>query len=153
MLEEMNDNGCVVHVATYNTFITYLCKNGNFEDAFGILDTMKCIFGEQDIVSCNIIVSGLYREGKIKEAYDIFENMPSRGCEPTMVTYRIMLDGLCGARCFKEASVFLESMVPKGFNPRRISVYEVISDLYMDGKIDCALSLLRNMEKECLVDF
>ncbi|CAI9286828.1 unnamed protein product [Lactuca saligna] len=98
---EMQKNGCLPNVVTYNTLIDAYCKSRKLDDAFKLFKTMTNKDLEPNLISYNVILNGLAREWRMNETDEVLEEMKHKRIIPDEVTYNTLVNGYCKEACVK----------------------------------------------------
>jgi pentatricopeptide repeat protein len=67
-------------------------KNGKFEKAIEVFDSMKKDGIEPAVVTYNIMFDAYNKSGKVERAIEMFDSMKKDGIEPDVVTHTTMIN-------------------------------------------------------------
>lgn len=80
---------------TYLAMIDGLFKNGHFEEAMALLQSLERDKYELNIEVYSLVIDGLRRVGRLEEARKKLDQLTEKGLVPDVVTYIILINGLC----------------------------------------------------------
>ncbi|XP_010028839.2 pentatricopeptide repeat-containing protein At2g17140 [Eucalyptus grandis] len=135
------------NTVTYNLMLQGFCKEGMWEEAKTLGDTMKRKGELMKLESYNIQLLGLIRKGNLLEAQSIINEMIESGVEPSIYTYNIVIDGLCKNGMLSDARTVMHSMQSSSVSPDTISYSTLAQGYCSKGKMREARNILQEMMK------
>ncbi|XP_030450320.2 LOW QUALITY PROTEIN: pentatricopeptide repeat-containing protein At2g17140 [Syzygium oleosum] len=135
------------NTVTYNLMLEGFCKEGMWEEAKTLGDTMKRKGELMKLESYNIWLLGLIRKGNLLESQSIINEMIESGVEPSIYTYNIVIDGLCKNGMLSDARTVMRSMKSSGVSPDTITYSTLAQGYCGKGKMLEARNILQEMMK------
>ncbi|KAI6700959.1 hypothetical protein NL676_015283 [Syzygium grande] len=135
------------NTVTYNLMLEGFCKEGMWEEAKTLGDTMKRKGELMKLESYNIWLLGLIRKGNLLKAQSIINEMTESGVEPSIYTYNIVIDGLCKNGMLSDARTVMRSMKSSGVSPDTITYSTLAQGYCSKGKMLEARNILQEMMK------
>ncbi|KAJ6345880.1 hypothetical protein OIU78_008528 [Salix suchowensis] len=143
--EEMDRNGCLPNVVTYNTVIGAYCKLKRIDEAFKLLRSMGLKGLEPNLLTYNMVINGLCREGRIEETSGVLAEMGRKGFAPDEVTYNTLVNGYCKVGNFHQALVLHSEMLRNGLSPDVVTYTSLINTMCKAGNLNRAMGIFDQM--------
>lgn len=90
----MSGGGFIILLYATNMVLKGLCRNIEVYESWDLLNIMKKIDIQPDIVSYNTIITGLCKERILDKGTDLIFEMEGSNCELVSFTYCILIDGI-----------------------------------------------------------
>ncbi|KAJ1688751.1 hypothetical protein LUZ63_012906 [Rhynchospora breviuscula] len=145
MLNKMHKLACIPNVVPYSIIIDALCKKGEINKAFRLLDQMLLEGLVPDVIIYSSLILGLHVRGEIRRAEEVMQQMVSRGRHPDVVTYGTLINGLCKNGEIEKAEELLHVMSSQGFQPNVVTYTTLIDGFCKKGLLDKAVEKLQCM--------
>ncbi|KAI8851658.1 hypothetical protein BC829DRAFT_415128 [Chytridium lagenaria] len=91
ILDEMAADGVSPNVYIYNTFISTFVKNGEYEKAVGLKETMRKHGIEPDATTFNIFLEGFLSRGQWDKANTLLTEMSAANIKRDIVTFNTLI--------------------------------------------------------------
>ncbi|KAB5553316.1 hypothetical protein DKX38_010627 [Salix brachista] len=83
----------IANVFTYNSLLSWLCKEGKMSEACSIWEKMVRKGVQPSVVSYNNMIFGHCQQGDLDSANGVFVEMDEKGLKPNLITYSVLMDG------------------------------------------------------------
>lgn len=120
-MDQMIAEGLKPDKLTYNSVLTYYCKEGNIKKAADIVQTMTANGCEPDMVTYGTLISGLCKAGRTQVACKLLRTVQIKGMVPGPKAYNPLIQALFKQRKTKEAVRLFREMADKGEAPDAIT--------------------------------
>lgn len=125
----------------YNYVVDALCKNGKFDLALTLFETM---LNEHqwpkkltvNLGSFNVMVDGWFGQGKCQEAVEVFNKMWEYRCSPDVLSYNNLIEQLCKNGMLGEAERIYSEMGEKGVSADEFTYGLLIENCFKDRRVD-----------------
>ncbi|KAF5735293.1 putative pentatricopeptide repeat-containing protein [Tripterygium wilfordii] len=137
--------GIAIDACCLNILIKGLCKSGNMDAAFYVLDEFpkqKCM---PNVRTYSTLMRGLCENGRVEEAIKLLDRMESEGIDADTITFNVLISGLRKQGRVEEGVNLLNGMKRKGCEPDAGSYHEVLYTLLDAKKIVEAKELMSRM--------
>lgn len=92
LLQSMEMNGPSPDAVSYNTFMSYYGRRGDFKALAGVMDQMASLGVAGDVFSFSTILSALLKAGRDEAPDLVLSIMRKQGVEPNVATYSAIID-------------------------------------------------------------
>lgn len=92
LLRNMHDAGISPDLVSYNTFLAYYGRRGDFKELANVVNDMENAHLVGDVFSFSTILSALLKAGREDAPDIIFKLMQKQGIEPNVATYTAIID-------------------------------------------------------------
>eukprot|EP00891_Asterochloris_glomerata_P006084 jgi/Astpho2/6084/Aster-04031 len=117
---EMQQEGCMPNIVTYNTLIDVYGKLGQWQEALGVLETLR-MEGIQPVTrTCNTLMIACNTSGQWQEALRVYEDMLAAGHVPNTTTYNALITAHSKAGSFNKVLEAFQQMVQQGERSREL---------------------------------
>ncbi|XXG76131.1 hypothetical protein AAC387_Pa08g0552 [Persea americana] len=137
--------GIIPNVFTCNILIKALCKKGDIDAAFWVLDEMPSLGMVPNVVTYTTILTGLCAGGDMEGARRVFDEILDGGWVPDAMSYTILIDGYCKKGRLMDGIKVMDDMEENGVSPNDVTFSVVIEAYCKEKKAGEALSLLDDM--------
>ena len=131
----MIDLGCQPNVATFNTIIKLLCREGRFREAYAFVDQMRKKGCDPNVITYHCFFQNLNRPQEILE---LFDKMVKRGCRPRMETYVMLMKKFGRWGFLRPVFIVWKAMEEHGCSPDAFAYNALIDALLQKGMIEMA---------------
>ncbi|CAA0816190.1 Pentatricopeptide repeat-containing protein [Striga hermonthica] len=130
-----------------NRLIFALAKCGHVESALLIVDQMKSLKCEPDLVTYNMVLAILGRQGRVDDMLRLFELIKAAaGLAPDIVTYNTVLNCVRKMGRFDLCLFYFEEMSERGIQPDVVSYKALVESLGRSGHVEEALRAFDEMK-------
>ncbi|XWS48564.1 hypothetical protein CRYUN_Cryun13aG0088000 [Craigia yunnanensis] len=131
----------------YNYVLDALSKNGKFDEALRLFESMKNEHNPPRRLAVNLgsfdVIADVYcAEGKFKEAMEVFRFMGDYRCSPDTFSFNNLIDHLCQNGLLGEAE---ELYGDKGVSPDEYTYVLLMDACFKVNRIDDGASYFRKM--------
>ncbi|KAK1402323.1 Pentatricopeptide repeat-containing protein [Heracleum sosnowskyi] len=131
---------------TFNIVLRGMCKVGEPDKAFVLLNDMNSFGCLPDVVSYNILINGFCRIGNVVRAYELLREIQSQDqFPPDIVSYTSVISGYCRQGEMDKASNLFDQMISRGIKPNLVTFNAVIDGFGKTGDMTSALSMYARM--------
>ena len=88
---QMVEEGVVPNLVTYNILIDVHVKNGQWEEALSLLDTLEQQGIAAEARTYNTVISACNRSGQHERALAVYDRMLAAGVKPSATTYTALI--------------------------------------------------------------
>ncbi|KAF8646867.1 hypothetical protein HU200_065672 [Digitaria exilis] len=122
-----------------------LTSNGRFDEAAGIMQSMRAEGHQPDNVTYSQLVYGLCKANRLDDARNVFDEMEAQGCIPDLKTWTVLIQGHCAAGDVDRALQYLTEMIDKNLDADADLLDVMIKGLCSHEKVDAAYTLFVEM--------
>ncbi|AQK98020.1 Pentatricopeptide repeat-containing protein [Zea mays] len=122
-----------------------LTRNGMFDEAAEIVQTMKAQGHQPDNVTYSQLVYGLCKADKLEDARKVLDEMEAEGCVPDLKTWTLLIHGCCLAGDVDRAVQYLTEMIEKGLDADANLLDVILKGLCSHEKVEEAYSFFIEM--------
>ncbi|KAL8155941.1 uncharacterized protein LOC141666442 [Apium graveolens] len=132
---------CYPDTCTFNVVLRGMCKVGEPDKAFVLLNDMNSFGCFPDVVSYTSVISGYCRLGEMEKASNLFDKMISSGIEPNIFTFNAVIDGFGKTGDMSSALSMYARMLYLGCQPDVVTFTSLIDGHCRMGQVDHGLKL------------
>ncbi|KAF4382786.1 hypothetical protein G4B88_021569 [Cannabis sativa] len=147
LFESMKKKSDVMHLESYNIWLSALMRRGKLLEARLLLKEMVDQGIELSVCTYNIMIDGLCKGGMISDAKMVMGLMISSGISPDAVTYTTLLHGYCRRGKVFEANRVLQDMMMNNCAPNTHTCNILLHSLWKEGRTSEAEKLLQKMNE------
>ncbi|WOH14141.1 hypothetical protein DCAR_0933657 [Daucus carota subsp. sativus] len=137
---------CFPDTCTFNIVLRGMCKVGEPDKAFVMLNDMDNHGCLPDVVSFNTLINGFCRIGNVARAYELLRKIQSEGrFPPDVVSYTSVISGYCRLGEMYNASSIFDEMINRGVKPNLVTFNAVIDGFAKTGDMSSALNIYEKM--------
>lgn len=125
--------GIEIDACCLNIMIKGLCRRGDLDGAFKVLDEFPQQKCKPNVRTYSILMDELCDRGKVEEAFWLLERMERENIEPDTVAFNILISGLRKQGRVDEGMELLHKMRLKGCRPNQATYQEILYGL-IDAK-------------------
>ncbi|KAI3828781.1 hypothetical protein L1987_02891 [Smallanthus sonchifolius] len=139
----LHPNTCIL-----NILVKHLCKNGNLESAFEVVEEMKLSDASYpNLITYSTLMDGLCEKGRLEEAINLFEEMVSKDkIVPDALTYHILINGFCRGGKVDCAVKIVDFMRKNGCNPNIFNYSTLMNGFCKEGNLHEAKMVFNEMK-------
>ncbi|GLB36039.1 putative PPR repeat family protein [Lyophyllum shimeji] len=134
LLKQMEAHGPSPDLVSYNTFMAYYGRRGNFKALASLVSRMAAQKLEGDVFSFSTILSALLKAGRDDAPEIMFDIMRKHGIEPNVATYSAIIDHQMrerNERNLEAAMRMLQTMEQDpDLQPNEITYTSILAGLY-----------------------
>jgi len=142
-----NNTPCDTTFFTASKAIQDFGKLGKWEEAVGVLRSMKDMNVKPNVVNFNLAISACGQKKQWECALKLLEEMQDESIEPNVITYNTAISACGKAMKWDRAMGLLEHMKTKQVQPDKLSYNSTISACGKGMKPEMALNLLEEMKQ------
>ncbi|XP_021764688.1 pentatricopeptide repeat-containing protein At3g14580, mitochondrial-like [Chenopodium quinoa] len=143
--------GVEIDACSLNILIKGLCKCGQLEDAYQVLDEFPKQGCKPNKVTYSTIMHCMCEKGMVDEAFGLINRMEKEGVSPDAVTFNILVSGLRKQGRIEEAMELLDRMRLMGCDPNKGTYQEVLYGLIKSKKFVDAKNFVYKMRSKSLI--
>mmetsp|Transcript_4943 Transcript_4943/g.6972 ORF Transcript_4943/g.6972 Transcript_4943/m.6972 type:complete len:1087 (-) Transcript_4943:79-3339(-) len=132
-------------VVSYNTVIGALAKEGRFDDAFEIFESMKQQNVQPDKITYTSLIKACVHDGDIEE---LLLDMKERKVKADVVTYNTMVKVLCDRNRWYDAKNLITDMEASGIMPNSMTYGLLMDALLKANKPAACLTLFESASSD-----
>ncbi|KAL9671621.1 hypothetical protein QQ045_009191 [Rhodiola kirilowii] len=151
MIDVMDNVGVEADVITFNTLMEAFFKSGRVDDAEKIEEMMNKKNIAINIRTCNAKLRGLMAQRRTSDAVELFSKLETMGLQPDVYTFNALIQGFRDEENLEEAKRWYNEMMKCGIAPDKVTYINLIPLLCERGDSDMALSLCKQLIKDCVL--
>ncbi|CBI22115.3 unnamed protein product, partial [Vitis vinifera] len=145
--KKVQDSGCKIDTATYNSLITLFLNKGLPYKAFEVYESMEAAGCLLDGSTYELMIPSLAKSGRLDAAFKLFQEMKEKNLRPSFLVFASLVDSMGKAgRLDTSMKVYME-MQGFGLRPSATMYVSLIESFVKAGKLETALRIWDEMKK------
>ena len=145
--KKVQDSGCIIDTATYNSLITLFLNKGLPYKAFEVYESMEAAGCLLDGSTYELMIPSLAKSGRLDAAFKLFQEMKEKNLRPSFLVFASLVDSMGKAgRLDTSMKVYME-MQGFGLRPSATMYVSLIESFVKAGKLETALRIWDEMKK------
>ncbi|KAJ6361390.1 hypothetical protein OIU78_001928 [Salix suchowensis] len=138
----------IANVFTYNSLLSWLCKEGKMSEACSIWEKMVRKGVQPSVVSYNNMIFGHCQQGDLDSANGVFVEMDEKGLKPNLITYSVLMDGYFKKGDTENAFSLYDRMRGENIVPSDFTCNIIIHGLCKAGRTSESQDRLKKLVQE-----
>mmetsp|Transcript_39912 Transcript_39912/g.96065 ORF Transcript_39912/g.96065 Transcript_39912/m.96065 type:complete len:1105 (+) Transcript_39912:280-3594(+) len=132
------------NLVTFNTMINAFAIAGQYQNAYGVFQTLKKSSLRPDRVTYTTLLKASIKIGDLEKALDILDDMKWIGIQPDIVSYNNIIQSLCNANRLFEAKDLVNEMETTQVTPDSMTYGLLMKGLLRANKPGPCLTLFES---------
>lgn len=142
---DFKEDGLVEENMTFMILIKGLCKAGQMDEVFRLLDKMRMNLSKPDVFAYTAMVKVLIAEGNLDGCLKVWDEMLKDQIDPDVMAYTTLVMALCKGNRVDEGYGFFKEMKEKKHLIDRAVYASLIEAYVVDGRVGSACGLLKDL--------